>query len=224
MIFLRPFVQAQAGACATDFFRSLLGAEKAEAAGFFETWLEIVPQSGTAGFDRRSDAFYDPLVAYAVLAPALALIGQVQENGHGAVDGAREAGLRGLAGFELLPQGEEMSTLRGGQNPEDASDSGLFSRMTLLPASIGKRNGVSSVDFTNVVDEKKLYDTVDIDWQFSAMGDGNCQQGQLPTVLRGVLVSIQPERTNLAGHTFQLFQFEDELNDLLHVDDEPQGR
>jgi hypothetical protein len=61
------------------------------------------------------------------------------------------------------------------------------------------------------VDKQHRYDTVDIDLQTQNVGQG---QGDLPAVLRCVLVSIFSNGPDLAEDTFQLFALEDELNDL----------
>jgi hypothetical protein len=51
-------------------------------------------------------------MADAVLAPALPLVGEVQQDGHGPVGGMGEPGFRSLTGLELPPQREEGRGLR----------------------------------------------------------------------------------------------------------------
>src|SRR6218665_1463457 len=75
------------------------GTEPALLASLLETDFQIVPQGRTARLDRWSDTAYHTRMADAVFAPALALVGQVQQYRHGPV---RRTGATHFHLFPLL--------------------------------------------------------------------------------------------------------------------------
>ena len=103
-----------------------------------------------------------------------------------------------------------------GQQSEDPRHGSEFGRFALRPSLFGVNDRVAGVDLTNVMDEKHADDAIDIDRRAGILRHRRSQQRNLPTVLGRILITLETERPSLARDTFELFQFQDEIDDLLH--------
>src|SRR6218665_106892 len=108
------------------------GTEPALLASLLETDFQIVPQGRTARLDRWSDTAYHTRMADAVFAPALALVGQVQQYRHGPVRGMGETRFRRVPGLELLPQCQKCRALLFRQHPENPLPRRQLGRLALF--------------------------------------------------------------------------------------------
>ena len=77
--------------------------KEAFAAPRFQLRLQIFPQLRTTTLDLRAHPLDDPLVAHPVLQPASASVGEVQKDGHAAIDGLGKASLIRFSRIKLFP-------------------------------------------------------------------------------------------------------------------------
>ena len=155
----------------------------------------------------------------AVFDPALAPVVEVEQRRHGAVEGIGKARLGRRPGVEFLPQGEQAFALRRRQQVAKAAHSGKFLGVAGLRVAFGIDEDVAGIDFAEIMHEQHLDHPVHVAARRRVGRECLGEEGDLPAVLGGVLVAVEPERTVLARHAFELVEFENEGDGVVHGGD-----
>ncbi len=103
-----------------------------------------------------------------------------------------------------------------GEEIEDSLYCCQLRGLAFFPAAFDTAYSVACVDLPAVVDEEHGYNLVNIDGRWSIGRKRNSEHGDLPTVLGGVLVPVEPQGPDLARHGLEPIQFKDEVDCLLH--------
>ena len=139
-----------------------------------------------------------------MLPPVAALIGVVQQQGLEVIHGPGEAGLRRLAGLELLEQAPQLRLLILRQQTEDPL------RRLFLPPLLGGQAGgvigvgVAGVDLHDVVDQRHHHGLRHIDLPVSILLQQVDHDGHVPGVLRVILPAAVAAEMSLAKNVFLL--------------------
>lgn len=201
------------------------GSEPSGGLGFSEFGFEVLPQGGGASLDLVADAGDDAGVGDVVFDPAAAVIGQVEQGRHGAIDRVGEAGFGGIAVFELVPQGEEVGGAVGRKEAEDALGGEALVLLALGPAAFDEGHGVAGIDLADVVDQEHFEDAAHVDGCGGKGFEGEGEEGELPGVLGGVFQAVGEGDllrgfgcgvgdTDFAGDGFEAVGLEGEREDV----------
>lgn len=166
------------------------GSEPSGGLGFSEFGFEVLPQGGGASLDLVADAGDDAGVGDVVFDPAAAVVCEVEQGRHSAVDGVGEAGFGRVTVFELVPQGEEVGGAVGREEAEDALGGEALVLLALGPAAFDEGHGVAGIDLADVVDQKHFEDAAHVDGCGGEGFEGESEEGELPGVFGGVFQAV----------------------------------
>src|SRR6185437_7255379 len=184
---------------------------------FLEPRLDVIPQRRTARANRRPDAPYHALMTDSVFFPALPVVRQIDQHRHCAVHRIRKARLASLRLLELFPQFHKLRASISRQHPENALHRRQLRRFARFPASLGVNHRVARINFADVVHQEHLNHAIDIYRRLGIVLKRSRQQSDLPAVLRGIFVSLEPQRTRLPRHAFEFFYLQNEIDYVLYV-------
>ena len=117
----------------------------------------------------RGNTRHHPRMADAVLAPALAGIGEIEQHRHGAVGGVGKTRLIGFTILEFLPQRHVAHGMGVRQQTKNTLHRQPLRRLAFGQALVLINNRVAGVDLADVVYQQHAYHTVNVHWHMGVM-------------------------------------------------------
>lgn len=157
----------------------------------------------------------DAVACHAVLFPSRAFGEAVEQHRLKTVDRSSEFRLGCLARFEFVPQRAQFTALIDGQQAKNAVGGFGFAFMLVSHARGIVSEGVTSVDFHEIVNDEHFQDAEHIEWLDVAMlGENDDEERQVPGVLCVVFAASTLRDKRLPEDFLEFVHFDDEA-DLL---------
>lgn len=149
-------------------------------------------------------------------APGTAFGAAVEQERLQAIESIGIASFGGDEGFEFVPQGAEFGSLFGGKEAEKAVGGAALALFLVGVCGGIVGEGVARVDLHNIVDEKHLHDSGNVDGARGILGEQRCHDREVPGMFGTVLqTALGAGDWRLAEDGFELVDFKDEVELLI---------